>query len=71
MLAKLGVSYAVVGHSERREYHNEADELVNAKAMRLRRGITPIICVGEGLDVRKAVNRSPTRSPRSTARCRD
>jgi triosephosphate isomerase len=54
MLAKLGCSYAVVGHSERREHHNEDDALVNAKAhTALAAGITPIVCVGEGLDVRQ------------------
>jgi len=60
MLAKLGVSYAVVGHSERREYHNEGDDLVNAKAKAAYgAGITPIICVGEGLDVRHAGEQVP------------
>ncbi len=55
MLAKLGVQYAVVGHSERREYHGESDAVVNAKAKAsIKHGITPIVCVGEGLDVRKA-----------------
>ncbi|MBB3044627.1 triose-phosphate isomerase [Nocardioides soli] len=55
MLAKLGCSYVVVGHSERREYHAEGDEVVNAKAHRaLATGMTPIVCVGEGLDVRQA-----------------
>lgn len=55
MLIKLGVSYVVVGHSERRQYHGETDEIVNAKAKKaLEAGLTPIICVGEGLDVRKA-----------------
>ena len=55
MLAKLGASYAVVGHSERRQYHGEDDALVAAKAKAaLGKGITPIVCVGEGLDVRKA-----------------
>jgi triosephosphate isomerase len=54
MLAKLGCSYVVVGHSERREYHAESDELVNAKAKKaIAAGMTPIVCVGEGLDVRK------------------
>lgn len=55
MLAKLNVAYVVVGHSERREYHGESDEVVNAKAKKvLGAGMTPIICVGEGLDIRKA-----------------
>ncbi|PVG82938.1 triose-phosphate isomerase [Nocardioides gansuensis] len=55
MLSKLGCSYVVVGHSERREYHAETDEVVNAKAHKaLAAGMTPIVCVGEGLDVRKA-----------------
>jgi triosephosphate isomerase len=55
MLAKLGCSYVVVGHSERREYHAEDDTEVNAKAHKvLAAGMTPIVCVGEGLDVRKA-----------------
>ncbi|HET7356766.1 MAG TPA: triose-phosphate isomerase [Nocardioidaceae bacterium] len=54
MLAKLGCSFAVVGHSERRQYHAEDDALVNAKAVRaLASGITPIVCVGEGLEVRR------------------
>jgi len=53
MLAKLGCSYVVVGHSERREHHAESDEMVNAKAKKaLETGIVPIVCVGEGLDVR-------------------
>jgi triosephosphate isomerase len=55
MLTKLGCSYVVVGHSERREYHAETDAVVNAKAKKaLAAGITPIICVGESLEVRKA-----------------
>ncbi|WP_244928324.1 triose-phosphate isomerase [Nocardioides sp. W7] len=55
MLAKLGCSYVVVGHSERREYHAESDEIVNAKATKaLAAGMTPIVCVGEGLEVRQA-----------------
>lgn len=59
-LAKLGVTYAVVGHSERRQYHAESDELVGAKAkVALGHGLTPIICVGEGLDVRKAGEHVP------------
>ncbi len=54
MLAKLGCSFVVVGHSERREHHDEDDALVNAKAHKaLAAGLTPIVCVGEGLEVRK------------------
>ena len=54
MLAKLGCTYVVVGHSERREYHAETDAIVNTKATKtLAAGMTPIVCVGEGLDVRK------------------
>lgn len=55
MLEKLGCSYIVVGHSERREYHGESDATVAAKArVALNAGITPIVCVGEQLDVRQA-----------------
>ena len=54
-LAKLGCTYAVVGHSERRTYHNEDDALVAAKAAAaLRHGLIPIVCIGEHLDVREA-----------------
>ncbi len=54
MLAKLGCSYVLVGHSERREHHAESDAVVNAKATKaLGAGMTPIVCVGEGLEVRK------------------
>jgi len=54
MLAKLGCSYVVVGHSERREYHQEDDALVNAKVVAAyRHGLTPILCVGERLPVRQ------------------
>jgi len=54
MLAKLGCSYVVVGHSERREMHAESDEVVNAKAHQaLAASMTPIVCVGEGLEIRK------------------
>jgi triosephosphate isomerase (TIM) len=55
MLAKLGCSYVVVGHSERREHHAETDEVVNVKAKKaIAAGMTPIVCVGEGIDVRRA-----------------
>ncbi|MFD0443618.1 triose-phosphate isomerase [Streptomyces indonesiensis] len=57
MLAKLRCAYVVVGHSERRQYHHETDELCNAKVKAaFRNDLTPILCVGEGLDVRKAGN---------------
>ena len=55
MLTKLGCSYVVLGHSERREYHQESDELVSAKAHKaVEAGMVPIVCVGEGLEVRQA-----------------
>ncbi|MEU6572854.1 triose-phosphate isomerase [Streptomyces sp. NPDC046805] len=57
MLAKLKCTYVVIGHSERRQYHNETDEVVNAKVKAaLKHGLTPILCVGEELDVRQAGN---------------
>ncbi|MDQ1645082.1 MAG: triosephosphate isomerase [Cryptosporangiaceae bacterium] len=57
MLAKLGCSYVVVGHSERRQYHAEGDAVVNAKAKAaFANGIVPIVCVGEGLEIREAGN---------------
>lgn len=55
MLKEFGVRYAIVGHSERRQYHSETDEVVAAKtAAALSRGITPIVCVGETLAQREA-----------------
>jgi len=55
MLKEFGVRYAIVGHSERRQYHGETDELVAAKtAIVLANGITPIVCVGETLAEREA-----------------
>jgi triosephosphate isomerase len=55
MLCSVGCRYVVVGHSERREDHGEDDALVGAKvAAALRHGLTPILCVGEGLEVREA-----------------
>ena len=54
MLAKLGCTYVVVGHSERREHHHEDDETVAAKVgAAFRHSLVPILCVGEGLDVRQ------------------
>lgn len=55
MLAKLGCTWVVVGHSERREHHAEDDALVNAKVVAaFRNGLVPILCVGERLEVRQA-----------------
>jgi triosephosphate isomerase len=60
MLAKLGCTYVVVGHSERREYHEESDALVNAKAKAaLAAGMTPIVCVGEPLPIRQEGQQVP------------
>ena len=54
-LARLGCTYVLVGHSERRTIHGESDELCNAKiAAAHRHGLVPVLCVGEGLEVRQA-----------------
>ena len=55
MLLAMGVSYAIVGHSERRQYFGETDETVNKRAKAaLEANITPIICVGESLEQRES-----------------
>ncbi len=55
MLRDFAVRYAIVGHSERRQYHAESDALVASKAQRaLAVGITPIVCVGESLSERES-----------------
>jgi len=55
MLADVGCRYAIVGHSERRAYHAESDELVADKAKAaLAHGVTPIVCVGETRAEREA-----------------
>ena len=55
MLAEFGCRYVIVGHSERRQYHGETDQLVADKAkIALAKGITPIVCVGETLAQREA-----------------
>jgi triosephosphate isomerase (TIM) len=54
MLTSLGCTYVLIGHSERRQHHLEDDQMVRAKIQAaLRHGLTPILCVGEGLDVRR------------------
>lgn len=55
MLAKLGCTFVVVGHSERRTLHSEDDAVVLAKTKAaLKNGLTPIVCIGEGLNIREA-----------------
>lgn len=55
MLLSLGCSYVTVGHSERREYHIESDELVARKTARaIDAGLVPIVCVGEKLAERES-----------------
>ncbi|MBQ7114290.1 MAG: triose-phosphate isomerase [Clostridia bacterium] len=54
MLKEVGVSYAIIGHSERRQYFGETDETVNMRTKAaIAAGITPIICVGESLEERE------------------
>lgn len=54
MLEDLGVDYCIIGHSERRQYFGETDEMINKKLKRLLQGpITPILCVGENLQQRE------------------
>jgi triosephosphate isomerase len=60
MLAKLGCRYVLAGHSERRQYHHESDELVNAKVRAvLASEMTPVLCVGEPLAIREAGEHVP------------
>jgi len=54
VLKELGCRYAIVGHSERRQYLGETDEMVSKKVMAaLRNGLVPVICVGETFEERK------------------
>ncbi|NLS08571.1 triose-phosphate isomerase [Nesterenkonia sp. MY13] len=56
-LAKLGCTQVLIGHSERREIHGETDELLNTKIdAALRHELAPVLCVGEGLEIREAGN---------------
>lgn len=60
MLKAFGVTYAIIGHSERRQYFGETDESVNKRALAaIAAGITPIICVGESLAQREAGETNP------------
>ncbi|HLR09428.1 MAG TPA: triose-phosphate isomerase [Bacillota bacterium] len=55
MLKNLGVTHVIIGHSERREYFAETDEIVNKKThAAFKHGLTPIVCVGETLEQREA-----------------
>lgn len=55
MLKEVGVEYVIIGHSERRQYFNETDKDINAKAKTIyKHGLTPIICVGETLEERES-----------------
>ncbi|MBI5217287.1 MAG: triose-phosphate isomerase [Ignavibacteriae bacterium] len=55
MLKSVGCEYVILGHSERRQYFKETNELINAKAKQaLKHGLTPILCVGETLEEREA-----------------
>ncbi len=54
MLLDLGVKYVIIGHSERRQYHGETDELVSKKAkVAFDAGLLPIVCIGETLEERE------------------
>ena len=56
LLRDAGARYAIIGHSERRQYYCETDETVNKKVKSaLNGGLIPIVCVGEGIDQRRAV----------------
>ena len=55
MLAAVGVKYCIVGHSERRQYFAETNEIVNKKAKKLlEKDVSPIVCVGETLEERES-----------------
>ena len=55
MLKSINVEYVIIGHSERRQYFNETDEIVNKKIKAaFANGLKPIVCVGETLEQREA-----------------
>jgi len=60
MLKSYGVDYVIIGHSERRAYFNESDETVNLKLISsVNNDLTPIVCVGESLDIREEGTTDP------------
>ena len=70
MLAEAGAKYVIVGHSERRMYHDETNDIVRQKAqMALENGLTPIICVGETMDEKRAGKTLGISSPKSVLSC--
>ncbi|WP_435234122.1 triose-phosphate isomerase [Psychromonas sp. PT13] len=55
MVKEFGAKYSLVGHSERRQYHNETDALVAAKFVAIQaNGLVPVLCIGETLEEREA-----------------
>lgn len=57
MLQSIGVDSVIIGHSERRQYHNETETLLKNKiSLTIKHGLIPIYCVGENLDQRKLQN---------------
>ena len=55
ILSSIGIKYCIIGHSERRQYYGDTDEIIRAKWLQLRnKDISPIICVGETLEEREA-----------------
>jgi len=71
MLAELGAKYVILGHSERRQYFNEDNQLINAKIKQaLANGLTPIICVGESLEEYES-GKTKTRLKNDLSECLD
>ncbi len=57
IISEIGCKYCIVGHSERREYHNESNDFVKkASTLLLSKNIVPIICVGESLEIKNKKN---------------